>query len=1394
MLLYTPEKRDFDKSWQEVGETGFTDVTAAQFNTFVYEDRFDSRERNWESERLRIASLAYDADPKLFGDVTPDLIEGSGHAIDTINYARKETAALQNKVRASDYEGFVEPNIEYLKSLNPEILDREEIDQRIADNAEELRAKFEDVHSRADGWDAFWGTLAGAAGGAMTDPINQTAMLVGAPIAGVAAVGRAFGGSLMRVMFVEFGIAATSEAIIQAGGVYDYKKEINSPWELRDSLFAIGAAGLGAAVLSGSVHSILRGWKKLRGKPDYPFAKSHITERFMRDLAFIQKQVDELKHGASSEADIHARVQVLADIMADIKAGRTPDLSDLDSKIDLEQMQWAEAEIDSARIKMDKLVQRRNELDQQFDQELYEHQLNLKGWTEQKMTPFEERQAREAAGQPISKELDDAAALEDIRFDQQKVWEAQQAEESLRANEQVNQAIHELRASRRDNGDMLKIKEEMDVIDARFDKEAGHLKIVNNAKEEYIKIKTKEAEEKIKIADHDSESVRIVKNAVNMYLRQIGAPEIKVKVYEDGFTPMEGMRFSRHSPDELIDDIPVIEDFAFLEGKTVKPTIADLTEAGVAYRGIDSSEVDPIWMQGGVDYPHLASSKLGEVVWAVDKSAVKLKGSDYVAVMAMTPRSHKTNKTTTRAVFSTLEAYVRDKRISDENMLEIDALIKKKLPDFAGIEDIDKFHDYVEGLTFEKRGILVDVLDSAKAQELGAPSVQKILRKTVSKKYAGLNLHDAAILIKVDPDHPIVELGTSGTRKHDSYKYGVKGKIVGRLPAGVSREIMFPDWAAARRAEGQPESGDNYSFQRALPVQKMTKDIYSKFRSTPFESIDSPRQLKLAVDMIRGNWKDSSKIVKAGGVAPKDFVAAIKSSEASASLEQYSLKDLNKYIKNGTMSVYQLGDSEVFFALKRAHSYKDSYGFEHPDLTDNEVMLTGVVSNEVSARGVGAPAILLKAIEEGVTVLDAFAVRSSRFPNGYLPATYEKFGFETLGYEKFEAKYVDGTEGGSPAQFADLKKFWKDNGWNEADGYPDIAIMKWRGTDDARTNATQRFDQEDIIGIDTSRVDADVAEAEAAFQARLGEPDGQPAGVDRGVDSGSVRVGDRGGSTSRAHSAVREAISLTDDELSNLGLERSLVDEVAEMLGLDTRYSKTDAGVEAAIDPVTGELHINASAIRDHAHLVEILREEVIGHYGLRKSLGAEFDTVIKSIQSAAKTNTELRDAWVALSGVDPKTGQILNPNAAYHGMGDDVIADEIISKMARDELSDTTWQKLKTILIKALRKVGLVTDDITITEMKSLVIKSEQALAKRASMAPTPMRTSVSGIKPKGDAIDEPIDEADFDKEVAEVLAGKEDDIPIHDADGNPTNYRASLEQSEAEIQAYEAIKVCML
>ena len=33
-----------------------------------------------------------------------------------------------------------------------------------------------------------------------------------------------------------------------------------------------------------------------------------------------------------------------------------------------------------------------------------------------------------------------------------------------------------------------------------------------------------------------------------------------------------------------------------------------------------------------------------------------------------------------------------------------------------------------------------------------------------------------------------------------------------------------------------------------------------------------------------------------------------------------------------------------------------------------------------------------------------------------------------------------------------------DNGWNESDVHPDIVVMKWRGSDELRQNATRRFD------------------------------------------------------------------------------------------------------------------------------------------------------------------------------------------------------------------------------------------------------------------------------------------------------------------------------------------------
>ena len=205
-----------------------------------------------------------------------------------------------------------------------------------------------------------------------------------------------------------------------------------------------------------------------------------------------------------------------------------------------------------------------------------------------------------------------------------------------------------------------------------------------------------------------------------------------------------------------------------------------------------------------------------------------------------------------------------------------------------------------------------------------------------------------------------------------------------------------------------------------------------------------------------------------------------------------------------------------------------------------------------------------------------------------------------------------------------------------------------------------------------------------------------------------------------------------------------------------------------------------------------VLREEVIGHYGLRKVLGDEFQGVINDIKATAGINPELRALWTDLSGIDPVTKQVVNPNAPYKGMSDDVIADEIISKMARDEIPNTVWLQVKSIIIKALRKIGLVKDDITVAEMKALVAKSESALKKQASKPPT----FTLGAKATSTTTNQTHEEA-LDLEADRVINstdGTEVDGVVFDENGNQVSYHQTLIEVDGEIKAIEELRVCML
>lgn len=67
--------------------------------------------------------------------------------------------------------------------------------------------------------------------------------------------------------------------------------------------------------------------------------------------------------------------------------------------------------------------------------------------------------------------------------------------------------------------------------------------------------------------------------------------------------------------------------------------------------------------------------------------------------------------------------------------------------------------------------------------------------------------------------------------------------------------------------------------------------------------------------------------------------------------------------------------------------------------------------------------------------MDAFAVKSKRFPDGFLPEMYAQFGFEEIGRIPFDPSYYDAN------QLADLKAFCSSGKWTEADGYPDVVVI-----------------------------------------------------------------------------------------------------------------------------------------------------------------------------------------------------------------------------------------------------------------------------------------------------------------------------------------------------------------
>jgi len=601
-------------------------------------------------------------------------------------------------------------------------------------------------------------------------------------------------------------------------------------------------------------------------------------------------------------------------------------------------------------------------------------------------------------------------------------------------------------------------------------------------------------------------------------------------------------------------DVPTINPQE-LVGKRVFPIFADLTKAGSAFSGIDASQLAaPEQLYGGPGYPLLPESQKEGLAWAVEgkgRGSAKIrKDADYVVVSSMMPHSHQSNASFSNALMKNMDAYVRDKRLAPEALSQIDDMIRRptEQADLQGLQDFPGFahpeaENFLRGITFEQRKRISNVLASKEAQNLGAPNIDKITRETLDPEFSGVPSRHGMFLLEIPKgteDQQLVNLKEAGLPEHPSYQYGIKGRIVGKFHHPVAPEILFKDWfdKANEEAKGKEKSNIRRAFDLAMPVTTVTQEVADMLPRHP-RDIQSGKAARLALNAFNDQWMHTDDAVNKGGLGAADFSQALKNSDFSSTLSQYSADDINKMKKDKNFTGYKLKDGEIYFGLKRNTNYADDYGFEHPELTPNETALVSVVNNEPGAKGVGGAPVVLKAIQEGATALDCYAVPSQKHPKGFLPSFYSHFGFKELGRIPFDPQYV------TQAQFDDMKHQWRKSGWDESMGLPSLVVMKWDGKDEDRSDAVRRFVSQSSESVGPQSGGRDVQGTSRALKQGTRSASGR-SGVrgqgDASRDRGAVRTDRNARPADRFTRTLSEVSSLSPEEARHFGLDPAEVE------------------------------------------------------------------------------------------------------------------------------------------------------------------------------------------------------------------------------------------------------------
>lgn len=148
--------------------------------------------------------------------------------------------------------------------------------------------------------------------------------------------------------------------------------------------------------------------------------------------------------------------------------------------------------------------------------------------------------------------------------------------------------------------------------------------------------------------------------------------------------------------------------------------------------------------------------------------------------------------------------------------------------------------------------------------------------------------------------------------------------------------------------------------------------------------------------------------------------------------------------------------------------------------------------------------------------------------------------------------------------------------------------------------------------------------------------------------------------------------------------------ELEESLGLDAKEGLIR---RAAFDDDAGTLHVAADTIANPKRMREILRHEVLAHYGLANVLGDGEYTKLMSRLIASQKDPSMKPVW-----------DWVNTHYADEDIG--TKAEEVVAHLAELEQGawGRGWDRVVAWVTRALRAVGFVPDGITAAETRSLI------------------------------------------------------------------------------------------